>query len=98
REATELLYTWKPCAGHGQVGTVQLQRNAGFDDGAVLRPHRVGDSRQICVVVTVVLVWNEEGHDARRGGAHEQPLGTRSGAGGFERSDVVLNCLQVLRL
>ena len=56
---------------HGEVGTVDLQDEAGLGDGLVFVAHRVGDGEEIGLVVLVVLVAEEQRDHAGRRRAHE---------------------------
>ena len=62
---------------HPEVGTVDLQVDAGAGDRLVLPLHGVGDGEQVLLVARVVVVAEEERDDARRGGRHERVLGPR---------------------
>ena len=59
---------------HGEVGAVELEGDARLDDGLVLRPHRRGQSAEVGLAIAVVLIGEEEGDHARRGGGHEEAL------------------------
>jgi hypothetical protein len=60
---------------HGEIGTIDLQHDAGLGDGLVFVPHRLRDREQVGLVVLVVVVAEEQRHHAGRGRAHERPGG-----------------------
>jgi hypothetical protein len=64
-------------SAHGEVGTVDLQQDAGFGDGLVFLPHRVGDGVEIGLLARIVIVAEEQSHHAGRGRAHEFVRGRR---------------------
>jgi hypothetical protein len=49
--------------GHGEVGAVELQDEAGRGDRVVLLFHRVGQRAQVCLLVLVVPVGHKPGDD-----------------------------------
>ena len=52
-------------ATHGEIGTIDLQHEAGIGDGLVFVPHRIGDGVDVGLVVLVVVVAEEQRDDAR---------------------------------
>ena len=50
---------------HGEVGTVELQDEAGPRHRLVLVPHGVRDGEEILLVAAVVIVAKEERDDSR---------------------------------
>ena len=58
-------------APHGQVGAIDLEHEARPVNGVILLLHDVDEAREIGVTAGVVLVAQEVGDDARRGGRHE---------------------------
>ncbi len=59
---------------HREIRAVDLQHDAGVHDRFVLVAERFGHREHILFLVRVVVVAEEEGRHARRGGADEQPL------------------------
>ena len=57
---------------HAQIRAVDLEDEAPPCDRLVFLPHRVGDREQVRFLGRVVLVAEEERHDARRGGRQER--------------------------
>ena len=49
---------------HRQVRTIELDGGPRRSDGLVLRAHRFGDRLEVLLVVWVVLVGEEQRHDA----------------------------------
>ena len=54
-------------SAHGEIGTVDLQLEAGGDDSLVLLPHGLGQSSQVGGVGRVIAIGVEDCDQARRG-------------------------------
>ena len=65
-------------------GAVDLQHEAGFDDGAVLGLHHIGERFHVGVLARVVQVDDEAREDAGRRRGHEHVGGLRFARRGFE--------------
>ena len=59
-------------AAHAEVGAVDLQHDAGLRDRLVLLAHRIGDREEVRLLGRVVLVAEEQRHDAGRRGGEER--------------------------
>ena len=55
----------KPMPLHGQIGSINLQDQAGVVDGAIFVRQRFRQSHQIGLVAIIMLVEHGRGNDAR---------------------------------
>jgi len=76
-------------AAHRQVGTIDLEHEARAMNCVVLVLHHVGQPRQVGLATWIVLVLQEVGDDAGRGGGHERLGRLRF----FQREPEVLDVL-----
>ena len=71
-EIAERLVAERAVALHGEIGRIDLQGEAGGDDRLVFDPQALGDGVEIGVDVLVVVVLDDGGEDAGRGGREER--------------------------
>jgi hypothetical protein len=53
-------------AAHGEIGTIDLQHDAGIGDRLVFLAHRLGDREQVRLLARVIVVAEEQRDDAGR--------------------------------
>ena len=80
----------------GEIGRIDLQHEAGFDDGAVLGLHHIGERFHIGVLARVVQVDDEAREDAGRRRGHEHIGGIGFARRGFEVGDIPVELAAVL--
>ncbi len=80
---------------HAQVRAVDLEDEAGLRDRLVLLPHRIGDREQVRLLGGIVLVAEEERHDAGRRGREERVLDLDARQRRLQVVDVGLGRLRV---
>jgi hypothetical protein len=62
----------KPVPAHGQVGRVDLEEEAGLDNGVIFLAHHLGDRLQEGLFVLIVLIDHILGQGARRDRGEER--------------------------
>ena len=73
---------------HREIGAIDLQRDPGPGDRLVLAAHRLGDRKQIRLLVRVVIVAEEQRDDAGRGGAEKTAGRVHRSQRGFQMLDI----------
>jgi len=79
-----------------KIGTIELEHEAGADDGGVLALEDVGQRSEVRLVGRVVTVQEEPGGLPRRHGRHEDVVGARPAGGLREPPDVALDGAEIL--
>ena len=76
------------CQPSGRSGIVDLQQEAGVDDGFVFFVHGIGDGDQIGLVVRVIVVFHPVLDGAGRDGGKKRFLVLLTLQAGFEVGDL----------